>query len=68
VVLFGNEFWSGFLNWLRGSVLTRGLILEEDFSLLRICDEPDEVVSTVQSWYSKHRMVGKNAELQAASA
>jgi uncharacterized protein (TIGR00730 family) len=61
VVLFGNEFWSGFLDWLRGSVLTRGLISEEDFSLLRICNEPDEVVRTVQSWYSKHRVVGKKA-------
>jgi len=32
VVLFDSEFWKGFLDWLRGTVLTRGFISEEDMT------------------------------------
>jgi len=61
VVLFNSEYWEGFLDWLRSSVLARGFIYEEDFSLLRVCDEPDEVIETVQRWYMKQEVVGKKA-------
>jgi len=61
VVLFNSGYWEGFLDWLRSSVLARGFIYEEDFSLLRVCDEPDEVIETVQRWYMKQEVVGKKA-------
>jgi len=37
------------------------LLPEEDFDLLRICDEPDGVVEAVQSWYIKHEIGGRKA-------
>lgn len=64
VVLFDSEYWGGFLDWLRNSVLTRKFISEEDFNLLRVCDQPDEVVEVVQSWYAKHEVTGKKALLK----
>ena len=61
VILFDNEFWNGFLDWLKGSAVVRGFISEEDFDHLRVFDHPDEVVEAVQSWYIKQELVGRKA-------
>ena len=61
VILFSSEYWKGFLEWLKNSVLARSLISIEDLNLLRICNEPDEVIETVQKWYFKHKIVGRKA-------
>ncbi len=59
VVLFDSKYWKGFLDWLRISVLTRDFISEDDFSLLRVCDSPDEVIEAVQKWYVKQEVGGR---------
>ena len=61
VVLFDSKYWKGFLDWLRSSVLTRDFISEDDFSLLRVCDSPDEVIEAVQKWYVKQEVSGRKA-------
>ena len=61
VVLFQSQYWEGFLNWLKNTVLARGFISEEDFSHLRVSDQPEEVVETVQKWYIKQEVVGRKA-------
>jgi uncharacterized protein (TIGR00730 family) len=61
VVLFGSTYWQGYLGWLRGTVLPRGFISEEDFELLRVCDGPDAVVEAVHEWYHKHEVKGGKA-------
>jgi len=64
VVLFDSEYWKGFLDWLRTSVLTRKFISEEDFHLLRVCDHPDEVLEVVENWHTKQEVTGKRALLK----
>ena len=64
VVLFDSRYWKGFLDWLRSSVLVRDFISEDDFSLLRVCDCPDEVIEAVQKWYVKQEVVGRKALLE----
>ena len=61
VVLFDSAYWEGFLDWLRGSALTRGFISEEDFDLLRVCDHPDDVAEAVQRWHDKQEVIGRKA-------
>ncbi|MFH1651677.1 MAG: TIGR00730 family Rossman fold protein [Chloroflexota bacterium] len=61
VILFDGEFWNEFLDWLRCSALTRGYISEEDFNLLRICDDPDCVIDVVRKWHDSRELVGKKA-------
>jgi uncharacterized protein (TIGR00730 family) len=61
VLLFNSNYWKGFLDWLHTSVLTEGFISEEDFSLLRVCDETDDVIETVCQWYEKQEIVGRKA-------
>jgi uncharacterized protein (TIGR00730 family) len=61
IVLFDSGYWKGFLDWLESSVLAADFISEEDFDLLRVCDEPDEVVDTIGKWYAKQEVTGKKA-------
>jgi hypothetical protein len=61
VVLFRSEFWHGFLDWLRSSVLSRNYISEDDFELLRVLDRTDEVVEAIRRWYVGHEVIGEKA-------
>jgi uncharacterized protein (TIGR00730 family) len=61
VILYDSKFWKGFLDWLRATTLSHGFISEEDFELLRICDDPQSVVDTVQQWFIRQQVGGKRA-------
>lgn len=61
VILFSEAYWRGFLDWLKNYTLAQGFISEEDFTLLRVCNEADEVVESVQRWYIKQEIVGRKA-------
>jgi uncharacterized protein (TIGR00730 family) len=61
IILYDSKFWKGFLDWLRGTVLASGFISEEDFDLLRLCDDPTSVVETVQRWYIRQEVIGRKA-------
>jgi uncharacterized protein (TIGR00730 family) len=61
VILYDSGYWSGFLDWLRSAVLDRGYVSEEDFNLVRICDEPNSVIEAVHQWYIKHEVIGRKA-------
>jgi len=60
VIMVGTEYWKGFLDWMKNSVLKKGCISESDLNLLRVCDEIDEVIEIVQSWYSKQKVSGQH--------
>ncbi len=47
VVLFGRQYWSGMLAWLREEVLRGGKINEHDLDLFHVTDSPAEVVEIV---------------------
>ena len=49
VVLVGSDYWGGLLDWLRGTMLARGMISPEDLDLFVVCDEPGEVVDYVNA-------------------
>ena len=61
VILFNSGYWQGFLDWLRGTVVAKGLVSEEDFNLLRVCDTPESVAEIVQRWYIKQEIIGRKA-------
>jgi len=61
VVLFKSEFWKGFLDWLRSTVLSRKYVSKKDFDLLRVLDRPEEVVEAIRRWYVGREVIGKKA-------
>lgn len=52
------------LEWLKGSVLAKGFISEDDINQVSVCDHADEVIETVQKWYIKQEVVGRKALLE----
>ena len=61
VILFGERYWNGFLDWLKTYTLAEGYISEEDLTLLRVSDQVQEVIETVQRWYIRQEIVGRQA-------
>ncbi len=47
IVLVGSDYWSGLLSWIHGTLLARGKISASDPDLLRIADDPAEVVQII---------------------
>jgi uncharacterized protein (TIGR00730 family) len=48
VVLLGNHYWNGLLDWLRSTMLAEGKISAPDIELLRVADSPEEAVAIVE--------------------
>jgi uncharacterized protein (TIGR00730 family) len=44
IVLMGVDYWTGLLDWLRGTVLADGKIGQKDLDMLTLTDDVDEVV------------------------
>lgn len=51
VILVGSEFWAGFVDWLKQSMLTAGTISEGDLDLFTIEDDTDRVIDTIFDYY-----------------
>jgi uncharacterized protein (TIGR00730 family) len=49
VILMRSDYWQGLVDWFRGPVLEEGKIDASDLAMLRVCDDPDEVVETVSA-------------------
>jgi uncharacterized protein (TIGR00730 family) len=47
IVLIGSEYWSGLLDWLRGTAAGTGTIGAADLDLLTVTDDVDEAVATI---------------------
>ena len=62
VVLVGRAWWSGLIDWMRGTLLAEGAISETDLELFHVTDDPDEVIEIIRT----HR-AGEDAPDAAAS-
>jgi uncharacterized protein (TIGR00730 family) len=49
VILFGSAYWSGLVDWIRGSMLAQGTVSEADLDLLHITDDVAEAVAVIQA-------------------
>ncbi|MGD8434906.1 MAG: TIGR00730 family Rossman fold protein, partial [Syntrophobacterales bacterium] len=48
VILVGNDYWTGLVNWIHDRLLKTGKISPEDLDLIQLVDEPHEVVAAVK--------------------
>ncbi|MCB1723324.1 MAG: TIGR00730 family Rossman fold protein [Chromatiaceae bacterium] len=51
IVLVGSVFWSGLLDWMRDTLVAWGTISAGDLDLMRVCDEPDDIVRAIFDHY-----------------
>ena len=47
ILLLGHEYWDGMLDWIRTAMVPAGTISPGDLALLRVVEEPEEVVAAV---------------------
>ncbi|MBX9689955.1 MAG: TIGR00730 family Rossman fold protein [Candidatus Obscuribacterales bacterium] len=52
--LVGSEFWGGLLDWLKETVVKRGLLYENELALIQVIDDPDELVRQI-TWCEKEK-------------
>jgi len=50
VILFGQEYWSGMIDWLRNTMVREDKIVAEDLDFIKIVDDPDEAVRHIQKF------------------
>jgi uncharacterized protein (TIGR00730 family) len=49
VVLVGRAYWAGLLDWIGDTLLKHGAVDASDLELLRVTDDPEEVVALIQA-------------------
>jgi uncharacterized protein (TIGR00730 family) len=53
IVLMDNQYWNGFVKWLREVLVKRNYIDKEDLEIFKIADEPEEAVKIIESFYKR---------------
>ncbi len=51
LILVGDGFWNGLLDWFRDRLVTEGMINREDIDLIQIIDEPEAIVAAIFKHY-----------------
>jgi uncharacterized protein (TIGR00730 family) len=51
IILVGSEYWGGLLDWIKSTMVSWGTISPEDLELIRLVDEPEEVVALIDAFY-----------------
>ena len=49
IILVGRDYWAGLLSWLQDTVLAKGNIGPAEFSLIKVVDDPEEVVKIIRA-------------------
>ncbi len=49
VILFGSDYWSGLVDWIRGTMAATGTIAPRDLDLLTVTDDVGEVVAAIRA-------------------
>lgn len=58
LILFGTEYWGGLLDWMKNTMLEEKTISKEDFSFIKLTDDPEEVIEIMKqhrNWKDKMR-------------
>ena len=54
LILVGTEFWTGLMDWVKGTLLQQnGNISPEDLDLVHLVDTEDEVLNILNEFYNK---------------
>lgn len=48
IILYGKDYWKGFLEWLQNTLLEQNTISQEQLALLKIADTPKEVLKILE--------------------
>lgn len=66
IILFGSDFWSGLVQWMRGT-LSPHFIDPEDVDIFRVVDTPQECVRLIKQGVRRHWWRPVDEELSRAA-
>jgi uncharacterized protein (TIGR00730 family) len=49
LILVGSTYWSGLVDWIKDRLLEHKMISPEDLNILKILDDPEEILKTVEN-------------------
>ena len=64
IILVGEAFWSGMIDWFRSTLVQEGMISPEDLGLIQLTDDPDRVVEAIFRHYETRGFEPSAAELE----
>jgi len=62
IILVGGAFWRGLLDWMKTSLVGEAMIGEQDLELMRIIEEPEEIVEAIFDFYESRGFQPTRAE------
>jgi hypothetical protein len=68
IILVNSKFWTGLLDWINGQLLSDGMIGVDDPQLMRVIDDPQEVVDAIFEHYHTRGFEPSPAEREAELA
>jgi uncharacterized protein (TIGR00730 family) len=68
VILVNSAFWGGLLDWIRGQLLSDGMIGVDDPQLMQVIDDPQKVVDAIFDHYQFRGFEPSPAEREAELA
>jgi len=55
IYLMGSEYWKGLIDWIKDVMLKGQCITEDDFQMIQITDNPEEVANGIERHYQRDR-------------
>ncbi len=65
IILVCSDFWSGILSWFRETLIAENMISAGDMDLIKVIDEPSQVVNSIFQYYETRGFEPSAAELEA---
>ena len=56
IVMVGNEFWSGMIDWIKNTLLKEKKINKEDLNLFHVVDSADDALAVIDKFYQKYNL------------
>jgi uncharacterized protein (TIGR00730 family) len=58
IILFGSEYWSGLIDWLRSTVAQEAKVYEDDLDLILLSDDVDDIAAIIKESYAQRDASG----------
>lgn len=65
IILVQQSYWRGLIDWMRDRMISEGMIDAADMDLIKVIDEPKEVVEAIFNHYEKRGFEPSAAEREA---
>ncbi len=62
IILVGEPFWRGLLDWIKDRLVSEKMISPEDLDLIQVIDDPNAIVDTIFKHYENRRFAPSNVE------